>query len=104
MNDCAVDFPPDTSEPAIRSATASMVPVPHLAAAPAVLFRVPQDGAHDGRCEADRDLLIGEVVGVLVRDGIVDPTTLRVDFNVYKPVGAWSARSMCASTTARSSA
>jgi flavin reductase (DIM6/NTAB) family NADH-FMN oxidoreductase RutF len=87
MNDCAVDFPPDTSEPAILGlplGNGVHVPVPHLAAAPAVLECRKMMMINVG---LTRDLLIGEVVGVLVRDGIVDPKTLRVDFNVYKPVG-----------------
>jgi flavin reductase (DIM6/NTAB) family NADH-FMN oxidoreductase RutF len=87
MNDCAVDFPPDTSEPGTLGLPLEdgvHVPVPHLAAAPAVLECRKMMMINIG---LTRDLLIGEVVGVLMRPGIVDPVTLRVDFNVYKPVG-----------------
>lgn len=35
----------------------------------------------------DRDILLGEVVAMHVRDGLVDPETLYVDPDAYKPVG-----------------
>jgi flavin reductase (DIM6/NTAB) family NADH-FMN oxidoreductase RutF len=87
MNDCAVDFPPDVSETGTLGLPLQdgiHVPVPHLAAAPAVLECRKMMMINIG---LRRELLIGEVVGVLMRPGIVDPATLRVDFNVYKPVG-----------------
>ena len=34
-----------------------------------------------------RELLIGEVLGVHVREGIVDPATLNIDFAALAPVG-----------------
>jgi hypothetical protein len=34
-----------------------------------------------------RDLLIGEVLAIHARDGVVDPASLRVDFEAYRPVG-----------------
>jgi flavin reductase (DIM6/NTAB) family NADH-FMN oxidoreductase RutF len=34
-----------------------------------------------------RELLIGEVLGVHVRSGVVDPATLNVDFAALRPVG-----------------
>ena len=87
MNDCSVDFPPDMSEPGalgLPLAPGLYVDVPHLANAPAALecrkTMMLNIGPH-------RELLIGEVVGVRVRDGIVDRDTLRVDFDAYKPVG-----------------
>ncbi len=87
MRDCAIQFPPTTSEPAalgLALAAGIRIPVPHLAAAPAVL-----------ECRKTmiinispaRDLVIGEILGIAVRECIVDPATLRVDYAAYQPVG-----------------
>jgi flavin reductase (DIM6/NTAB) family NADH-FMN oxidoreductase RutF len=87
MNDCAVDFPPGTSEPetlGLALAAGTHIPVPHLAAAPAVLECRKMMMINIG---PERDLVIGEVLGIAVRDGVVDPVTLRVDFEAYRPVG-----------------
>lgn len=87
MNDCAVDFPPDVGEPGalgLPLVEGIYVPVPHLADAPAALECRKMMMINIG---PDRELLIGEVLGVRVRDGIVDRDTLRVDFDAYKPVG-----------------
>jgi hypothetical protein len=35
----------------------------------------------------ERDLVIGEVPGIEVPDGVFDPQTLRVDFQTYLPIG-----------------
>jgi flavin reductase (DIM6/NTAB) family NADH-FMN oxidoreductase RutF len=87
MNDCAVDFPPDMGEPdmlGLPLASGIYVPVPHLADAPAALECRKTMMINIG---PNRELLIGEVLGVRVRAGIVDRDTLRVDFDAYKPVG-----------------
>jgi flavin reductase (DIM6/NTAB) family NADH-FMN oxidoreductase RutF len=87
MNDCAVDFPPDMGEPDVLGlplVPGIYVPVPHLAAAPAALECRKTMMINIG---PNRELLIGEVLGVRLRDGIVDRDTLRVDFDAYKPVG-----------------
>jgi flavin reductase (DIM6/NTAB) family NADH-FMN oxidoreductase RutF len=87
MNDCAVDFPPDMSEPGalgLPLAEGVHVPVPHLADAPAALECRKMMMINIG---PNRELLIGEVLGVHARSGIVDRATLRIDFDAYKPVG-----------------
>jgi flavin reductase (DIM6/NTAB) family NADH-FMN oxidoreductase RutF len=87
MNDCAVDFPPGTSEPetlGLALAAGTHIPVPHLAAAPAVLECRKMMMINIG---PERDLVLGEILGIAVRDGVVDPQTLRVDFAAYRPVG-----------------
>jgi flavin reductase (DIM6/NTAB) family NADH-FMN oxidoreductase RutF len=87
MNDCAVDFPPDMSETSalgLALAAGIHVPVPRLVDAPAALECRKMMMINIG---PDRELLIGEVLGVQVRSGIVDRDTLRVDFDAYKPVG-----------------
>jgi flavin reductase (DIM6/NTAB) family NADH-FMN oxidoreductase RutF len=87
MNDCAVDFPPETSETGMLGlplAAGTNVPVPHLVDAPAALECRKMMMINIG---PDRELLVGEVLGVQVRSGIVDRERLRVDFDAYKPVG-----------------
>jgi flavin reductase (DIM6/NTAB) family NADH-FMN oxidoreductase RutF len=87
MNDCAVDFPPDISETSalgLALAAGVHVPVPHLRDAPAALECRKTMMINIG---PDRELLIGEVLGIHARGGIVDRETLRVDFDAYKPVG-----------------
>jgi flavin reductase (DIM6/NTAB) family NADH-FMN oxidoreductase RutF len=87
MNDCAVDFPPEVSETGtlgLPTKPGIHVPVPHLADAPAALECRKMMMINIG---PNRELLIGEVLGVRARGGIVDPATLRIDFDAYKPVG-----------------
>jgi flavin reductase (DIM6/NTAB) family NADH-FMN oxidoreductase RutF len=86
MNICAVDFPPDISE--VKAAGFSTlpgvsVPVPRIAEAPAAL-----ECRHHMTLEAAsrRHLVIGRVVRVHARPGIVDPERLHVNLDVYKPV------------------
>ncbi len=87
MNLCAVDFPPEVSEPEIAGlelAPSRFVRPPRLARAPAALecrlFTLMRIGT-------SRELVIGEVVGVRVRDGLLDPERLRIDYERYRPVG-----------------
>jgi flavin reductase (DIM6/NTAB) family NADH-FMN oxidoreductase RutF len=87
MNDCAVDFPSETSEAGVLGlplAAGIHVPAPHLVDAPAALECRKMMMINIG---PDRELLVGEVLGVQVRSGIVDRETLRVDFDAYNPVG-----------------
>ncbi len=87
MVDCSIGFPADISEPEALQLPLSAgvhVPVPHLAGAPAALECRKITMMNFG---ADRDLLVGEVLGIQVRDGVVDPATLRTDYDHYLPVG-----------------
>lgn len=87
MADCSIGFPSDMSEPeALRLPMnpGINVPVPHLAAAPAALECHKVTMMNFG---AERDLLVGEVLGIQVRDGVVDPATLRTVYENYLPVG-----------------
>jgi flavin reductase (DIM6/NTAB) family NADH-FMN oxidoreductase RutF len=86
MNTCAVDFPPDISE--IDAAGLNLlpgvsVPVPRIAEAPAAL-----ECRHYMTLEpaARRHLIIGEVVRVHARPGIVNAERLHVNLDAYKPV------------------
>lgn len=87
MNITAIDFPPDHSE--IDAAGLALIPgvtipVPHIAEAP-VAFECRKSvalsfGPH-------RELVIGEVLRIHARAGLVDTATLRFDSDAYKPVG-----------------
>jgi flavin reductase (DIM6/NTAB) family NADH-FMN oxidoreductase RutF len=87
MNICATDFPEGTSETDIAGLTlapSDKIKPHRIVEAPAslecrriaVLQIAPQ-----------RKLAIGEVVMVHVRDGLMDPETLRIDIQAYKPIG-----------------
>jgi flavin reductase (DIM6/NTAB) family NADH-FMN oxidoreductase RutF len=87
MNICAVDFPPEVSE--IEAAGLSLlpgvsIPVPRIAQAP---FALECRKTVSMAFTPTRELLIGEVVRIHAREGLVDPATLRVSMSEYKPVG-----------------
>jgi len=86
MNLCATDFPPEVSE--IEVAKLDLLPAERVRAA-----RIAQSPVHlecrrlmtlqPGR---ERYIILGEVLWLHVRDGIVDPATLRVAPD-YAPIG-----------------
>jgi len=87
MNLTSIDFPPGESEPLIAGlglAPSVQVKPPRLVTAPAAFECRRTVGMAFG---PQRELLIGEVLGVHVRDGIVDSATLNVDFAALRPVG-----------------
>jgi flavin reductase (DIM6/NTAB) family NADH-FMN oxidoreductase RutF len=87
MNLTAIDFPPGESEPLLADlglSASRQVKPPRLAAAPAAFECRRAVGLAFG---PQRELLIGEVLGVHVRDGIVDPDSLDVDFTALRPIG-----------------
>jgi flavin reductase (DIM6/NTAB) family NADH-FMN oxidoreductase RutF len=87
MNDCAIDFPAGESEvAAARLATLSSVnvKVPRLAAAPFALECRRSVALAFG---PGRELLVGEVLRVHARAGLVDETNMYVDFAAYRPIG-----------------
>jgi flavin reductase (DIM6/NTAB) family NADH-FMN oxidoreductase RutF len=87
MVDCSIGFPSDIGELEalqLPMAAGVHVPVPHLARAPAALECRKVTMMNFG---AERDLLVGEVMGIQVRDGVVDPATLRTDYEQYLPIG-----------------
>jgi flavin reductase (DIM6/NTAB) family NADH-FMN oxidoreductase RutF len=71
----------------------ALVKPPRLAQAPAAFECRRTVGLAFG---PQRELLIGEVLAVHVREGIVDPATLNVDFAALAPVGR-----LCGSAYAR---
>lgn len=87
MNVAAVDFPPETSEPGpagLTLAASALVRPPRIAEAPAALECRNHTTLVIG---ADHRLVVGEVLAIHVRDGLVDPDSLRIDFTAYRPVG-----------------
>jgi flavin reductase (DIM6/NTAB) family NADH-FMN oxidoreductase RutF len=87
MNDCAIDFPSGNSEvEAMGLATLPSIDiaVPRLAAAPFALECRQHVALAFG---PGRELLVGEVLRLHAREGLVDKASMHVDLDVYRPVG-----------------
>ena len=87
MNDCAVDFPSGESEVAatgLATLPSVDVRVPRLAAAPFALECKRSVSLAFG---PGRELLVGEVLRVHARDGLVDTSSMYVDLAAYRPIG-----------------
>lgn len=87
MNDCAVDFPSGESEAAaVGLATLPSVDigVPRLAAAPFALECKRSVSLAFG---PRRELLVGEVLRVHARKGLVDEANMYIDLAAYRPIG-----------------
>ena len=87
MNDCAIDFPSGNSE----------VEATGLKTLPSVDIAVPWFAAASFALECRRhvtlafgpwrELLVGEVLRLHAREGLVDGERMDVDFDVYRPIG-----------------
>jgi flavin reductase (DIM6/NTAB) family NADH-FMN oxidoreductase RutF len=87
MNDCAVDFPPGSSEAAavgLATLPSVDVRVPRLAAAPFALECRRQVVLSFA---AGRELLVGEVLRLHARDGLIDMAKMYIDLAAYRPIG-----------------
>jgi flavin reductase (DIM6/NTAB) family NADH-FMN oxidoreductase RutF len=87
MNLCAVDFPPEVSEveaAGLALAPGIDVPVPHLADAPFALECRRTVSLAFG---PQREILIGEVLRLHARAGLVDEAALRVRAEHHHPIG-----------------
>jgi len=87
MNDCAVDFPAGESEVAaagLATLPSVDVRVPRLAAAPFALECKRTVSLAFG---PRRELLVGEVLRVHAREGLVDAASMHVDLAAYRPIG-----------------
>ena len=87
MNVCAVDFPPQMSEIAavgLDLAAGVEVAAPRIAQAPFALECRRNVSLAFG---PHRELLVGEVLRLHAREGLIDPARLRVDTDAYHPVG-----------------
>ena len=87
MNLCAIDLPPEVSEVELAgfSLLPSEVVAPgRIAEAPVSMecrrYVTLQPGP-------ERYIVLGEVLMLHVRDGVVDPDSLRVDRDAYAPIG-----------------
>lgn len=87
MNECAIDFPTGDSE--VEAAALATLPsvnvrVPRLAAAPFAL----ECRRHTALAlTQQRELLIGEVLRVHARDGLLDEGRMHVNLDAYHPIG-----------------
>jgi len=87
MNDCAVDFPSGESELAAIGLTASPsidIKVPRIAAAP---FAMECRRTVSLAFGPGRELLVGEVLRIHAREGLIDAENMYVDIAAYKPIG-----------------
>ena len=87
MNICAIDFPPERSEleaAALPVSASQAVRPPRIAAAPFALECRRTEILTFG---PEREIVIGEVLHLHGRGGLIDPTTLYIDVDAYRPVG-----------------
>jgi flavin reductase (DIM6/NTAB) family NADH-FMN oxidoreductase RutF len=87
MNDCAVDFPSGDSEvdaTGLNTLPSIDIAVPRLAAAPFALECRQQAALAFG---PGRELLIGEVLRLHARDGLIDKARMHIDLDAYHPIG-----------------
>lgn len=86
MNDCAIDFPPEIGEPealGLDVAPSLVVKPARLSASPFALECRQHTLLSFG---PERDLLIGEVINVHARSGVMDPDNFHVDIDAYRPL------------------
>ena len=94
MHACSIAHPPETSEFAeagLTAVAARRVAPPRVAESPVSL----ECRLHTHVPIGPRHLLIGEIVWMHVRDGVVDPETLRVVPERYLPVGRFFGSRYC---------
>jgi flavin reductase (DIM6/NTAB) family NADH-FMN oxidoreductase RutF len=87
MNLCAIDFPSEVNEIEVAGldlAPSEKVAPPRIVQAPVSLECRRYVTLQPAR---ERYLVIGEVAIAHVRDRVVDPATLRVDREIYAPIG-----------------
>lgn len=87
MHACSTAYPPEVSEPEVLGlgvAASSAIQPPRLADAPVALECTLYQKIEIGR---RRLLVIGQIHWLHVRDGVIDPATLRVNMSNYFPVG-----------------
>lgn len=90
MNDTAIDFPPDVSETEaldIELSTSKLVKVPRIKAAPFALECRKMVGLSFSE---SREILLGEIVAIHAREGLVDTKRMHVNPEHYRPIGRLS--------------
>jgi flavin reductase (DIM6/NTAB) family NADH-FMN oxidoreductase RutF len=99
MVGCATVFPPGVSEVkalGLEVATSMEVATPRIARSP---FALECRTAQVLHFSTHRAVVIGEVLSIYCRDGIVDPQTLRVDLERYRPIGRLFGSLYCKTST-----
>jgi flavin reductase (DIM6/NTAB) family NADH-FMN oxidoreductase RutF len=95
MHISSYEFPEDVSEfdkAGLHTAPAAMVQHPRIAEAAASLeCRVERIL----EISATRELVLGEILLVHARDGIIDPQTKRISEQAYRPIGRLFADRYC---------
>jgi flavin reductase (DIM6/NTAB) family NADH-FMN oxidoreductase RutF len=95
MNLCATDFPPGVSEIevlGIATEPGARVAVPRIAAAP---FALECRKVLSLAFSQSREILIGEVLAIHGREGLVDTEKLYVDPYRYRPIGRLAGSAYC---------
>lgn len=95
MHAASTAFAPEVSEPEVLGlplAPSQLISPPRLAEAPVAIECTLYERIAIG---ATRNLFIGQIRALHVRDGILDPDTLRVDLARYFPVGRLFADRYC---------
>ncbi len=86
MNDTAIDFPPDVSETdalGIELAPSTLVNAPRIKAAPFALECRKMVGLSFSE---SREILLGEIIAIHARDGLIDTRRMYVDRQRYRPI------------------
>ena len=86
MHACAMESPPEVSEPkmvGLRLEPSLLIKTPRLADAP-VAFECRLWNTFD---VPGRRLVLGEVVALHARDGLIDTANMRVDMTAHQPIG-----------------
>jgi flavin reductase (DIM6/NTAB) family NADH-FMN oxidoreductase RutF len=94
MHGCAVEAPGDVSEIDLVGFTtlpSVQVKPPRIAEAPVAMECV----LHSNIDMGTRNLFIGRILQLHVRDGIIDPATLRRKDGAFKPIGRLYANRYC---------
>jgi flavin reductase (DIM6/NTAB) family NADH-FMN oxidoreductase RutF len=87
MSDAAIEFPPEISEVeelGLETVPSTDIKTPRLKAAP---FSYECRTMLALNFTPTRTLILGEVLRIHAREGLMDPKTLRVDLERYRPVG-----------------
>lgn len=95
MNITAIDFEPGVDElkmARLKTAPSSLVKPPRIASAP-VAFECKR--TFTLQLSAERDIVVGEVVTMHAREGLIDPETLYLDQSKYDVVGRLYADLYC---------
>jgi flavin reductase (DIM6/NTAB) family NADH-FMN oxidoreductase RutF len=94
MHGCSNDMPPEVSE----LTETGLTPAASIAIAPPRILEAPASlecTLHSEISIEKRRILVGLVRHLHVRDGLVDPQTLRIDMSRYHPVGRLFANHYC---------